>query len=376
MTPGSVLVAGAGLAGTRAAETLRADGFVGRLTVVGDEPTAPYERPALSKEYLAGAKQERELLLRPAGFWRDAAIELRLGERVDSVDPWRGRAVLSSGEELAWDALVIATGARRRSLPFPAPRGVHGLRTLADARALREALAPGSRLAVVGGGFVGAEVASTAIALGLDVTMIEALRTPFERTLGPTVGRHLAERYRSHGVDLRVGTTAAGFREDESGALQAVRLSGGGEVRCDLALVGIGIEPARELVPDRVDGRPVYACGDVAASGGHWAGAAADGVAVARRILGLPAPAAQPPFFWSDQFGLRLQLVGDTTRATAVNVEGGAEAYVARYHDADGRLVAALAANRPSAVAALRRDLAVRGSGRASLSAAGRSGRR
>jgi 3-phenylpropionate/trans-cinnamate dioxygenase ferredoxin reductase subunit len=366
MRPRTVLVAGAGLAGTRAAETLRAEGFEGRLVVVGDEPTAPYERPALSKEYLSGAKGERELLLRPAGFWRDAGIELRLGRRVDSVDPSRGRAVLSSGEELAWDALVIATGARPRSLPFPAPRGVHSLRTLTHARALRAALVPGARLAVVGGGFVGAEVASTAIALGVEVTMIEALRTPFERTLGPTVGRLLAERYRSHGVDLRVSAAVAGFREGENGALRAVMLGDGGEVRCDAALVGIGIEPARELVPARLDGRPVHACGDVAASGGHWAGAAADGAAVARRILGLPAAAALPPFFWSDQFGLRLQLVGNTAGAAAVNVEGGPEAYVARYRDATGRLVAALAANRPAAeVAALRRDVFGRPRGRA-----------
>jgi len=358
MPPRTVLVVGAGLAGARAAETLRAEGFEGRVILAGDEPTAPYERPALSKEYLAGAKGEHELLLRPAGYWRDAAIDLRLGQRVDSVDPSRGTADLSSGEELEWDALVIATGARPRGLPFPACGGVWCLRTLADARALRETLVPGARLAVVGGGFVGAEVASTAIALGLDVTMIEALRTPFERTLGPTVGRLLAERYRSHGVDLRVGATVAGFRENADGALQAVRLDGGGEVRCDVALVGIGIEPARELVPERPATRPVYTCGDVTASGGHWTSAAAGGAAVARRILGLPPAPSQPPFFWSDQFGLRLQLVGDTARATAVRIDGGPDTFTARYHDADGHLVAALAANRPAEVAALRRDLA------------------
>jgi NADPH-dependent 2,4-dienoyl-CoA reductase/sulfur reductase-like enzyme len=356
--PRTVLVAGAGLAGTRAAETLRAEGFEGRVILAGDEPTAPYERPALSKEYLAGTKRERELLLRPAGYWRETAIDLRLGQRVDPVDPIRGTAVLSSGEELEWDALVIATGARPRGLPFPAPRGVHSLRTLADARALRETLVPGSRLAVVGGGFVGAEVASTAITLGLEVTMIEALHTPFERTLGPTVGRLLAERYRFHGVDVRVGTTVAGFREDEDGALQAVKLAGGSEVRCNTALVGIGIEPAREIVPDHLDGRPVYTCGDVTASGGHWTSAAAGGASVARRILSLPPAPTQPPFFWSDQFGLRLQLVGDTTHAAAVQIEGGPDTFIARYRDDKGRLVAALAANRPTEVAALRRDLA------------------
>jgi 3-phenylpropionate/trans-cinnamate dioxygenase ferredoxin reductase subunit len=360
MPPGTVLVVGAGLAGSRAAETLRAEGFEGRIVLAGDEPTAPYERPALSKEYLAGAKEEHELLLRPAGFWRDAAIELRLGQRVDSVNPTRGTAALSSGEKLAWDTLVIATGARPRTLPFPTPRGVHGLRTLTEARALRLALVPGARLVIVGGGFVGAEVASTAATLGLEVTMIETLQAPFERTLGPDVGRLLAERYRAHGVNVRVGTTVAGFRADAAGTLQAVELVCGEEIRCEAALVGIGIEPNRELVPRSPSPRPVYSCGDVTATGGHWTSAAAAGAAVARRILGLPAAPAQPPFFWSDQFGLRLQLVGDTTHATGVQFDGGPETFTARYLDADGCLVAALAANRPAEVAALRRDLAAR----------------
>jgi 3-phenylpropionate/trans-cinnamate dioxygenase ferredoxin reductase subunit len=375
MPPGTVIIVGAGLAGSRAAETLRAEGFEGCVILAGDEPTAPYERPALSKEYLSGAKGEDELLLRPTGFWQDAGIDLRLGQRVDALDATRGRVVLSSGEVLPWDAVVIATGARPRSLPYLAPRGVHMLRTLADARALREALVPGTRLAVVGGGFVGAEVASTAIALGLDVTMIEALGAPFERALGPAVGRLLADRYRAQGVDLRVLAAAAGFRADAHGALQAITLDDGSEIRCDAALVGVGIEPNRELVPRSLAGRPVYTCGDVTSSGGHWMSAAAGGAAVARRILGRPAAPIQPPFFWSDQFGLRLQLVGDTTRASAVRITGSPNIFTARYLDADGRLVAALAANRPAEVAALRQAVAASARERV-LSATSSRGRR
>src|SRR5581483_7404957 len=152
---------------------------------------------------------------------------------VTSIDPRLRSATAAGGRRLAWDALVLATGARPRRLPFPAPPGVHTLRTLADARSLREALVPGARLAVVGGGFVGAEVASTARGLGVHVTMLEALATPLERQLGRTVGRLLAGRYRAGGVDLRTRAGATGFRAGADGTLAAVRTNDGGEVRCD-----------------------------------------------------------------------------------------------------------------------------------------------
>jgi 3-phenylpropionate/trans-cinnamate dioxygenase ferredoxin reductase component len=359
MAPRSVLVVGAGLAGARCAETLRAEGYDGDLAVVGDELLPPYERPALSKEYLAGTKSEHELLLRAPSAWLEQGIELRLGERVVHVDPRRRSATTARGEELGWDVLVLATGARPRLLPFPTPGGVHALRTIADARTLREALVPGAHLVVVGGGFVGAEVASTALELGVRVTMLEALARPFERTLGPTLGGLLAERYRAYGVDLRVCTGATRFLAGVDGEVRSVRLTDGSELRCDVALVGIGIEPAIELVPAAVEGVSVFTCGDVSGGLGHWTSAAAEATAVARRILGLPALPVQPAFFWSDQFGLRLQLVGHAVATSAVELEGGRDDFLARYHDDGGRLVAALGANRPTDVAMLRRELAV-----------------
>ena len=237
---------------------------------------------------------------------------------------------------LTWDALVLATGARPRNLPFTAPEGVHTLRTLADARALRASLVAGARLAVVGGGFIGAEVASTAVALGLDVTLIEALPVPFERTLGAEVGQMLAERYRSYGVDVRLATGVVGFGAGSDGGVRAARLTDGTEVPCDLALVGIGIEPARELLPHPLAGHPIYPCGDVTGNGGHWTSAAAQGTAVARRILGLPIEPPKPAFFWSDQFGLRLQLVGETAPTGSVSLDGTPDSYLARYHDGEG----------------------------------------
>lgn len=359
MAPSSVVIVGAGLAGARCAETLRAEGYDGKLVLIGDEALPPYDRPALSKEYLAGTRPEDDLPLRTPSSWTQRDIELRLGQRVVNIDALHRSATTADGAELLWDVLVMATGARPRLLPFPVPNGVYTLRTVADARMLRAAFVPGAHLVVVGGGFVGAEVASTAIGLGVRVTMLEALATPFERTLGPVLGRLLADRYRSYGVDLRVRTGATGFGAGTDGAVRSVRLTDGSEIRCDVGLVGIGIEPASDLLPAPAPGVPVYACGDVTGGLGHWTSASTEAVAVARRILDLPTRPAQPAYFWSDQFDLRLQLVGHAPATAVVELEGGEESFLARYEDDQGRLVAALGANRPSEVASLRRELAV-----------------
>ncbi|MGZ8694293.1 MAG: NAD(P)/FAD-dependent oxidoreductase, partial [Gaiellaceae bacterium] len=202
----SVVVVGAGLAGARCAETLRAEGYDGELVLVGAEPVPPYERPALSKEFLAGERDADALLLRPHSFWQDRHIRLELGQPVVAVDTRSRTARTEAGRVFRWDRLVLATGARPRRLPFAAPEGVHVLRSLADASALRTALAPGARLVIVGGGFVGAEVASTAAGLGVQVTVLDAGEAPFCRVLGPDVGHTLAARYREHGVDLRTRT--------------------------------------------------------------------------------------------------------------------------------------------------------------------------
>lgn len=356
--PGTIVIAGAGLAGARCAETLRAEGYEGELVLVGDEPHAPYERPALSKELLAGKRGLDEIALRPESSWADKQIDLKLGTRVVAVDRDARTASTDDGVELHWDAFVLATGARVHHLPFPAPDGAHVLRTASDALALREELLPGTRLVVIGGGFVGAEVASTATELGVAVTMLELGLAPFARALGPEIGRLLAHRYRRAGIDLRLGAGAAGFRTGPGGRLAAVVLSDGEEVRCDAALVAVGVEPARELIPFDPE-PPLFACGDVAGSRGHWTGAAAEAIAVAHRILGLEPPPEQPPFFWSDQFGLRLQLVGEPAGADRVELEGGQDEFVARYLGPGGELLAALAVNRPAEVGRLRRELAL-----------------
>jgi 3-phenylpropionate/trans-cinnamate dioxygenase ferredoxin reductase subunit len=350
-----VVIVGAGLAGARAAETLRARGFDGDVVMIGDEPVAPYERPALSKEYLAGSREPSRLLLRPRAFWESSGIDLRLGERVVRVDYGRRIAVTGRGDELAWDAIVLATGARPRRLPIALPRAVHVLRTLADATALRGALVPGARLVVVGGGFVGAEVASTAVSLGVDVTVVEAGAAPLARPLGKEVGRLLARRFRDDGVDLRTRAGVASVDAGVDGRRVTVVLTDGSRLTADAALVAVGVEPELGLLPGCPDGR-VHPCGDVVGPG-HWTSAARDGVAAAHRIMGLEPPPPQPHYVWSDQFGLRLQLVGEPSRTAAVELDGCDRSFTARYRDEHGRLVAALLANRPHEVAVLRREL-------------------
>jgi NADPH-dependent 2,4-dienoyl-CoA reductase/sulfur reductase-like enzyme len=373
--PRSVLIVGAGLAGSRCAEVLRAEGFEGDIVLVGEEEHPPYERPALSKEFLAGRRSD--LHLRHEAFWCERGVELRLGERVHGIDV-RRRLARSEGGTMGWEALVLATGARSRRLPALERRaGVHALRTLADAELLRTELRRGRRLAIVGAGFVGAEVASTALGLGVEVSLLEAGDAPFSTILGCEVGSVLADRYRKAGVDLRVGARVEALSARADGRPRALQLARGRAVACDAALVAVGAEPATELLggaPVETDGcgrtrwPSVYACGDVATAWRpavsshlrteHWTSAAAQGAAVARAILGREAPVDEVPYFWSDQFGLRLQHVGHGSGWATVALDGNPDSFAARYYARDGSPVGVLLANRPQAVGAARRELA------------------
>jgi NAD(P)H-nitrite reductase large subunit len=356
MTPRTVLIVGAGLAGARTAETLRSEGYDGRLVLIGDEPLAPYERPALSKEFLLGTRDEHSLLLRKDGYWDDRSIELRLGTRVEHIDPFERVARTDRGTDVWFDELVLATGARPRRLPFDLPAGVHELRTIADAKALRQELVPGSHLVVIGGGFVGAEVASTARTLGVHVTIVEAADAPVARVLGEDVGLMLAARWRQHGVDVRLRTGVAHIRANAEGRVTSLLLTNGVELRADAVLVGVGVAPAQELMPER-PAVHVHTAGDVVGPG-HWTAAAFDGAAAAREILGLPAQLTQPAYVWSDQFGLRLQVVGTPHADDNLEHDGDGDSFAVRYLDETGRVRAALLANRPAEAGVLRRQLA------------------
>jgi NADPH-dependent 2,4-dienoyl-CoA reductase/sulfur reductase-like enzyme len=372
MNARSVVIVGAGLAGSRCAETLRAEGFDGRIVLVGDEALPPYERPALSKDYLAGRSDEIEL--RPRALWGEREIELVLGHRVERLD--LARRTYDGGPPA--DALVIATGARARALPGPTPPGVLTLRTAADADRLRGELEGARRLAIVGAGFVGAEVASTARELGVDVTLIDLTPVPLARVLGEEAGEVLAERYRAHGVDLRMGVGLSRIRTSGDGRLEALELADNSVVGCDVALIAIGALPASELLGGdaagietdacgRTSHPGVFACGDVASAWRpsmgahvrveHWTSAAGQAAAVAHAILGRTRPYDDLPYFWSDQFGLRLQHVGHPHGWETTEVEGDEGSFCVRFLDGGRRLLGALVANRPREIGPLRREV-------------------
>ncbi len=375
----TIVIVGANLAGGRAAEALRKEGFDGQVFLVGEEPHPPYERPPLSKEYLRGEMPREEVFIQPESFWAEQEVELLMGVRAVALDLAAKRVELSSGERLSFDKLLLATGGRVRRLPVPGAdlEGVHYLRTLDDCEALSRELQPGRRLAVVGAGFIGSEVAASAREKGLEVTMIEVLPVPLQRALGPEVGRIYADIHREHGVELVLGEGVERFEGDSR--LRAVVTASGRRIECDLALVGVGIAPATELaeaaglaVDDGIvvdefcqTSHPdVFAAGDVARFYSpvlgrrlrveHWHNAQNQGAAAARNML-RREPYAEVPWFWSDQYDLNMQYVGFADAWDRVVFRGDvAGRRFTAFYLRDGRLEAALAINRPRDIRACR----------------------
>jgi NADPH-dependent 2,4-dienoyl-CoA reductase/sulfur reductase-like enzyme len=363
----SVVIVGAGLAGQRCAERLRAAGWGGRVRIVGDERHRPYDRPPLSKALLCGDADQEDVTLRPASWYAEHDVDLVLGRAAVGLDSAAQSLVLADGARIRYRHLVIATGGAPRMLPEL--RGwphVHALRTLDDALTLRDLLAPGLRLAVVGAGLVGLEVAASARALGADVTVIEAAPAPLAAVLGTRVGAWLSQLHAAAGVhvvtDARVDAVEA----------RALRLEGRRRIACDAILVAIGMAPstgwlagsglpADGAVATDAAGRTalphVYAAGD-AAGAGHWEAAARQGAAVAATILGHGVPVPAPASFWSDQHGIRLQFVGTTASHDRLDVEGDVAAGDAQVLFLRGeRAVGGLLVGRPRDLPALRRLL-------------------
>ncbi|MEV6053648.1 FAD-dependent oxidoreductase [Streptomyces sp. NPDC052107] len=370
----TVAVVGASLAGLSAARSLRKRGYDGRLVVVGDELHRPYDRPPLSKEFLAGAIGEAELALERDG--EELRAEWVLGARATGLDRTERAIRLADGREIRADGVVIATGAAARTLPgTEGLAGVHVLRTLDDARALRDDLARGGRLVVIGGGFVGAEVASTAYALGLDVTVVEAAPTPLAGPLGEAMGKIVSALHSDHGVRLLCGVGVKGLSGERR--VDAVLLEDGRSIPADTVVVGVGARPCVEWLEGSgvaldngvkcgADGRTsvagVVAVGDCANwydphTGAHrrvehWTGALERPDAAVAVLLahGATRPGApRPPYFWSDQYGVKIQFVGHAAGADSVTVEEGStddRSFLAVYRRGD-RPVAVLGMNQP-----------------------------
>jgi NADPH-dependent 2,4-dienoyl-CoA reductase/sulfur reductase-like enzyme len=374
-----VLIVGGGLAAQRCAETLRRRGYDGPVRMACAEAEPPYDRPPLSKELLAGALGEEAIAYRPAWWYEEKQVELLLGSRAEALDPSERTVRLSSGTVLPFERLLIATGSAARGLPFlEGFANVHALRTLADARRLREELAPGARLAIVGAGFIGQEVAATARSLGVEVTMIEALQEPLEPILGPELGRWFAGLHLDEGVRVRTGAMLEGARGD--GRVEELVLADGQRLACDAVVVGVGTVPAtawlrgsgldvagvRTDTSARTSLPGIFAAGDasvpfdprfgVHARTEHWDAAAWQGAAAARAMVG-EYPGMPPlPSFWSDQYGLRIQYVGHAHHADSVEILGSPkerdfEAIFTR----GGIPVAGLAVGRPRSIPPLRK---------------------
>ncbi|MFD2092106.1 NAD(P)/FAD-dependent oxidoreductase [Blastococcus deserti] len=367
------VLVGAGLAGAKAAETLRAEGFDGRVVLVGSEPELPYERPPLSKGYLLGTAGRDSAHVHAQDWYAAHGVELRTGTRVTRLDVAGHRLALDDGEELPYAKVLLATGSSARRLPVPGAEleGVRYLRTLADADRLKADLAEGGRrIVIVGAGWIGLEVAAAARSHGNAVTVVEPQPTPLHAVLGPQMGGVFARLHRRHGVDLFTDTTVREIR-GAGGRVASVVTDGRAGLPTDLVVVGIGAVPNTELaataglavdngvVTDhalRASAPDVYAAGDVAASFHplygrhvrveHWANALNGGPAAARSMLGHDVVYDRVPYFYTDQYDLGMEYSGlggpgDTVVCRGNPEDGG---FIA-FWTADGRVTAAMNVN-------------------------------
>lgn len=388
------MVVGASLAGTRAAEELRRAGYTGEVVVIGAEAHAPYDRPPLSKQFLAGSWGRERIELRPVSRWTELGIELRLGERAKGVDVAARQVVMDGGELIGFDGLVLAPGATPRKLDLAAGlSGVFELRTVDDAEAIVASMEAGAtRVVVVGAGFIGSEVAATCRARGVEVTVVEVLDVPLARVLGDQMGGICGDLHRRNGVELLVGAGVENLEGDASGEIRRVVLNGGRALEADLVVVGVGVVPETGWLEDSgleisdglvADAELFVADGIVVAGDAarwldvgqgehvrieHWTNAAEQGVVAARNLLagrGRGEPYVPVPYFWSDQYDVKIQVLGYPRPSDDVEiVEGSLEAgrFVAIYGRA-GLVSAALGFGMPRRLMAYRKLL----EGRASM---------
>jgi 3-phenylpropionate/trans-cinnamate dioxygenase ferredoxin reductase component len=385
MAAPTVAIVGTGQAGFQAAASLRQDGFAGGIMIVGDEPVSPYQRPPLSKSYLAGDSGLDELWLRPDSFYAKQEIELIAGEAVTAIDRTRRRLQLASGVELGWDHLVLATGARYRPLAVPGAEldGVLPLRSLADADVLRERLNEAHEIVVVGAGFIGLEFASVAISRGAAVHIIEVTHHPMGRVVSAPISRFFTEGHRRWGAEISLGTGVSRIL-GAGGRVTGVETTDGRQLPADLVLICIGVIPNAELAGEAdlaVDNGivvdeclvtvdpAILAIGDCANFPTPYAvgrvrlesvqNAVDQGRCVAAHIAGHPGPYDKVPWFWSDQGDLKLQIAGITTGHDASIVRGDPESgHFSVFCFRAGRLIGVESVNQTADHVVARRLLA------------------
>ena len=382
-----IVIVGAGQAAVQAVDTLRRRGFAGKLTLIGDEPLPPYQRPPLSKKYLAGALERERLLIRPAAYYAEHAVETHFGRRVTAVAPREQHVRLDDGLVVPFDALLIATGSRPRELPVPGAdlAGVHYLRTASDADRIRERCVRGGRLLIVGAGYIGLEVAATARELGMEVTVLEMAGRPMSRVTCPEVSAFYAAEHARRGVHIRCHERVRALHGDpHSGRVKSVLTEAGGEYPADLVIVGVGVVPADELARAaglecengivteahcRTSHAAIYAAGDCASHlnrqyGRHLRLESVDnafeqGTTVALNLLGNDTLHDKLPWFWSDQYDLKLIIVGVAQGYDTVVMRGtpAARSFSACYLR-HGELIAIDSVNSPKDQMAARKLIA------------------
>jgi 3-phenylpropionate/trans-cinnamate dioxygenase ferredoxin reductase component len=369
------VIIGGGLAGAKAAAALRAEGFGGRVVLVAAEPRLPYERPPLSKSYLAGESPFADAQVHDEAYYGAHSIELLTGTEATAIDPAGRRVTLAGGRELAYDRLLLAPGAVPRRPPIPGVAGALTLRSVADADAIRAVVDGGGRLAVIGAGWIGSEVAATARGLGAEVTLIERGSSPLEAVLGAKLGAFFAHLHRAHGVELLTGAQIAAI------GAGGVELAGGRMIGADAVVLGVGVAPdvalaaAAGIATDdgiaadallRTSAPDVFVAGDAAAAEHprygrrvrteHWDNAIAQGEAAARSMLGHGEPYAKLPYFFSDQYDLGLEYVGLHGPGDELVLRGSLEEarFQAYWLAADGSVTAAMHVNDWDAIDGIR----------------------
>jgi 3-phenylpropionate/trans-cinnamate dioxygenase ferredoxin reductase component len=371
MSNQTFVIVGASLAGARAAAELRERGFDGKLILIGAEPGWPYERPPLSKEYLRGESEREKAYVHPEDYYREHEIELRTETEVSALDPASRTVTLGGGEEISFDKLLLTTGAEPRRIPVAGAEleGIYYLRTMADSEALRERLQTGARVAVVGAGWIGTEVAASARQKGAEVTLIDPLNVPYENILGEEIGTFYRDVHAGQGVTLLLGDGVESFEGD--GRLARVRTTGGRTVECDFAVVGIGVVPRAQLAEGaglevangivvdaslKTSNPNIFAAGDVASAWHpffeqhvrveHWANALNQGPAAARAMLGDESGYDRIPYFYSDQYDVGMEYSGHAPSWDEVVLRGDREGgeFMAFWLK-DGRVIAGMNVN-------------------------------